>query len=67
MIAFVITAAIQLYVIRTLNLAVDQLSEERDRTAVLFKELQHRVANNLQFISSLLKWQRSTAISDTAR
>jgi K+-sensing histidine kinase KdpD len=51
MIFFVITAAIQLYVIRTLNLAVDQLSEERDRTAVLFKELQHRVANNLQFVS----------------
>ena len=66
MIGFVITAAIQLYVIRTLNLAVDQLSEERDRTAVLFKELQHRVANNLQFVSSLLNWQRRTAISDPA-
>jgi two-component sensor histidine kinase len=66
MIFFVITAAIQLYVIRTLNLAVDQLWEERDRTAVLFKELQHRVANNLQFVSSLLSWQRRTAISDPA-
>jgi two-component sensor histidine kinase len=61
---FVITAAIQLYVIRTLNLAVDQLSEERDRTATLFKELQHRVANNLQFVSSLLNWHRRTASSD---
>jgi two-component sensor histidine kinase len=28
--------------------------------------LQHRVANNLQFVSSLLNWQRSTAISDPA-
>jgi len=64
MIAFVVTAAIQLYVIRTLNLAVDQLSDERDRTEVLFKELQHRVANNLQFVSSLLQWQRRTAVSD---
>jgi two-component sensor histidine kinase len=61
MIFFVITGAIQLYVIRTLNLAVDQLSEERDRTAILFKELQHRVANNLQFVSSLLQWQRRTS------
>jgi two-component sensor histidine kinase len=66
MTAFVITAAIQLYVIRTLNLAVDQLSQERDQSAVLFKELQHRVANNLQFISSLLQWQRRTAVSDPA-
>jgi two-component sensor histidine kinase len=64
MIFFVITAAIQLYVIRTLNLAVDQLSDERDRTATLFKELQHRVANNLQFVSSLLNWHRRTAASD---
>jgi two-component sensor histidine kinase len=64
MIFFIITAAIQLYVIRTLNLAVDQLSDERDRTATLFKELQHRVANNLQFVSSLLNWHRRTAASD---
>jgi two-component sensor histidine kinase len=64
MTAFVITAAIQLYVIRTLNFAVDQLSQERDQSAVLFKELQHRVANNLQFVSSLLNWQRRTAAAD---
>jgi hypothetical protein len=35
MTAFVITAAIQLYVIKTLNLAIDQLSQERDQSAVL--------------------------------
>jgi two-component sensor histidine kinase len=63
---FVITAAIQLYVIRTLNLAVDQLSKERDQNAVLFQELQHRVANNLQFIASLLSFQRRIAASDPA-
>ena len=63
---FAITAAIQLYVIRTLNLAVDQLSKERDQNVVLFQELQHRVANNLQFIASLLSFQRRTAASDPA-
>ena len=66
MVFFAITAAIQLYVIRTLNLAVDQLSAERDQNAVLFQELQHRVANNLQFIASLLSLQRRTAASDPA-
>jgi two-component sensor histidine kinase len=64
MVFFTITAAIELYVIRTLNLAVDQLSAERDQNAVLFQELQHRVANNLQFISSLLKLQRRSAATD---
>jgi two-component sensor histidine kinase len=64
MVFFVFTAAIQLYVIRTLNLAVDQLSVERDQNAVLFQELQHRVANNLQFIASLLSLQQRTAVSD---
>jgi two-component sensor histidine kinase len=57
---FMVTAAIMLYVIRTLNLAVDQLSAERDQSAVLFQELKHRVANNLQFISSLLRIHRQT-------
>ena len=64
MVFFTITAAIELYVIRALNLAVDQLSLERDQNAVLFQELQHRVANNLQFISSLLRLQRRTAATD---
>ena len=55
---FAITAGVMLYVIRTLNLAVVQLSAERDQSAVLFQELQHRVANNLQFVSSLLRLHR---------
>ena len=55
---FWVTAGIQLYVIEALNRAVDRLSEERDRVGVLLQELQHRVANNMTFIASLLRLQR---------
>ncbi len=55
---FWVTALIQLYVIEALNRAVRRLSEERDRVDVLFRELQHRVANNMTFVASLLMLQR---------
>lgn len=55
---FWITAGIQLYVIEALHRAVDGLSAERDRVGVLFRELQHRVANNMSFVASLLRLQR---------
>ena len=55
---FWITVAIQLYVVEALYRAVDKLSDERDRAGVLFRELQHRVANNMTFIASLLRLQR---------
>ncbi len=66
MLFFLVTASIQLYVIRTLNLAVDELSVERDQSAVMFQELQHRVANNLQFVAALLRLQRRTAAANPA-
>jgi two-component sensor histidine kinase len=58
LIFFWVTAGIQLYVIEALNSAVDRLSAEHDRVGVLFRELQHRVANNMSFIASLLRLQR---------
>ena len=58
MLIFVLTAALELYVIRSLNLAIHELSESRERSSTLFRELQHRVANNLQFVSALL-WART--------
>ena len=61
---FCVTAGIQLFVIETLNRTVDRLSDERDRVAVLFRELQHRVANNMAFVASLLRFKRRTL--DTA-
>ena len=58
MLIFMLTAALELYVIRSLNLAIHELSESRERSNTLFRELQHRVANNLQFVSSLLCLRR---------
>lgn len=55
---FWIAAGIQLFVIEALHRAVDGLSAERDRVGVLFRELQHRVANNMSFVASLLRLQR---------
>jgi two-component system, sensor histidine kinase PdtaS len=55
---FVLTCLIQLYVINALNKTVDELSLARDRSVALFQELQHRVANNLQFIAAMLRVKR---------
>jgi two-component sensor histidine kinase len=57
---FCVAAGIQLFVIEMLNRTVDRLSDERDRVAVLFRELQHRVANNITFVASLLRLKRRT-------
>jgi len=58
MVIFVLTAGLELYVIRTLNVAIDDLSQARERSNVLFRELQHRVANNLQFVAAVLMRRR---------
>jgi two-component sensor histidine kinase len=55
---FALTCFIQLYVIHVLNRTVDELSRARDRSAALFQELQHRVANNLQFVAAMLRMKR---------
>jgi two-component sensor histidine kinase len=61
---FMATGLISLYLIRTLNTAVDashRLAEQaclmERRAAVLFAELQHRVANNLAFLTAVLDQQ----------
>jgi two-component sensor histidine kinase len=63
---FVLTAALELYVIRTLKLAMFDLSESRERANILFRELQHRVANNLQFVSAFLSLRRKSLPADSA-
>jgi two-component sensor histidine kinase len=54
------TAALLVYVIHRLNQAIDDLADERERTTVLFQELQHRVANNMAFLAAVLNLQRRT-------
>jgi len=61
---FALTCFIQLYVIHALNQTVDELSLARDRTSALFQELQHRVANNLQFVAAMLRMKRRALESD---
>jgi two-component sensor histidine kinase len=64
MVFFFLTSAIQLYVIDILNRAMDEVASERDRSAIMFQELQHRVANNMQFVASLLRLQERAVETD---
>ena len=66
MLIFVLTAALELYVIWSLNLAIHALAESRERSNTLFRELQHRVANNLQFVSALL-WHGRKELAANSR
>lgn len=54
---FAFTSAVMIAAAHSLNRAMDDLARERDQSAVLFSELQHRVANNMQFVSALLSLQ----------
>lgn len=64
--AFILTACLELYVIRILNLAINDLSVEKERSATMFRELQHRVANNLQVVASVLRQERKKLDRDGA-
>jgi two-component sensor histidine kinase len=63
---FVLTAAFELCVIRILNLAINDVTLARERSNVLFRELQHRVANNLQFAAALLHAEKRSLSGDSA-
>ncbi|HEU4695695.1 MAG TPA: histidine kinase dimerization/phosphoacceptor domain -containing protein [Sphingomicrobium sp.] len=66
MVVFILTAALELYVIRTLNVAIYELSEAREHSNTLFRELQHRVANNLQSVAALLSLRKKDVRGDSA-
>jgi two-component sensor histidine kinase len=60
---FMLAAGIELLLIGLLNRAIDELWLAREHSRTLFRELQHRVANNLQFIAALLHLQRKLPLS----
>lgn len=66
MVIFVVTAALEIYVIRALNLNIDALSLERERSNTLFRELQHRVANNLHLVAVVLQLRKRALDRDSA-
>jgi two-component sensor histidine kinase len=51
---FILTAILELCVIRVLNVTINDLALARERSNTLFRELQHRVANNIQFVAAIL-------------
>ncbi len=64
--AFVVTAVFEIYVVRVLNLAINDRSEAEERSATMFRELQHRVANNLQAVAAILSLERRALDRDSA-
>jgi two-component system, sensor histidine kinase PdtaS len=64
---YVDAAVVLLYVMDLLNRSIDALIAERDRARLLFREAQHRTANNLMFISGFLRAERKAAQKDPAK
>ncbi len=64
---YVITSAILLLLTRGLNETLRALEKERDLSADLFRELQHRTANSLQNVSALLRQNRKEIESESRK
>jgi two-component sensor histidine kinase len=58
---FALSSAVLLYIVHALDQAIGTTEQERDRASILLKELQHRTANNLSFLSSLVHLQQSAS------
>ena len=63
---FILTATLELCVIKILKMVMNDLFVARERSNTLFRELQHRVANNLQFVAGLLLRERKSLESRSA-
>jgi two-component sensor histidine kinase len=63
---YVVTSTVLLLLMRGLNETMRALEKERDFSADLFRELQHRTANNLQSVSAMLQQNRRAIERDPA-
>ncbi len=64
---YVDAAVLLLWAMDLLNRAFEAVAAERDRAQLLFREAQHRTANNLMFVSAFLRAQRRAVIDDPER
>lgn len=64
MIMFVLGSALAIYLCDAKDRAVTALMDERNRSTTLFAELQHRVANNMAIVASLLNMHQRALPED---
>jgi two-component sensor histidine kinase len=71
---FLAICAVAIPIIHFFRMTLDELERERVKSAalaeqreVLFRELQHRVSNNLAIVSSLINLQRASVTDENAR
>lgn len=71
---YIFICATDLLLIHVMRLSLNKLTEEKERSLelaqankLMFHELQHRVSNNLQVISSLLKMQQRNLADPNAK
>lgn len=57
---FAFASGVEILLAALLNRTIDELWDARERSNTLFRELQHRVANNLHFIAAILHLQRKS-------
>jgi two-component system, sensor histidine kinase PdtaS len=58
--AFAGASAVILFFMHLLHRTADSLWIEREKSLAMFSELQHRVANNMQLVASVLQLERTT-------
>jgi two-component sensor histidine kinase len=58
--AFTGASVVILFFMHLLHRTADKLWVERERSEAMFSELQHRVANNMQLVASVLQLERTT-------